>query len=403
MIRGPQVPLGRGEFVSLQAVLISLIALSIDAMLPALPAIGAELRAPNANDTQLVVSALFFGFSIGQILFGPLSDSIGRKRAVYGGLLIFIVGDIVSLLSTDFSTMLIGRALQGFGVAAPRIVSIALVRDLFKGREMARTMSLIMMIFITVPALAPAVGQAILHILPWRYIFGFILIIAISGLLWFAGRQPETLSIENRVPFSFRQILDSVKETVRNRTAFGYTIASGLIFGAFVGYLSSTQQIFQVQFALGDQFPLYFGILALAIGAASFCNSQLVVRYGMRSLSWRALQVVTVVSVVFFLVALRLHGVPPLWAFMAWGLISFFSIGILFGNFNAMAMEPMGHIAGTAAAVIGSLTTAISLVFGVSIGQMYSGTVLPLVGGFGVMGIAAMAVFHWVGRHETRS
>ncbi len=394
---------GLVEFVTLMAIMTSLLALSIDAMLPALPQIGAELGVENENHTQLVVSTLFLGFAVGQILFGPLSDSIGRKPAVYIGLMIFVLGDAISILSTDFNMMLFGRVLQGFGVAGPRIVTIALVRDKFAGREMARIMSLIMMVFIIVPAIAPALGQGILFLAPWRFIFGFILSLAVTAFVWFALRQPETLPSSKRVSFSVVQIFASIRETCVNRTAFGYTIAAGLVFGAFIGYLSSAQQIFQVQYGLGERFPLFFGSLALAIGGASYFNSRLVIRYGMRALSWRALQVLSGVSAVFYLITFVSDGWLPLWALMLWGALSFFCIGILFANFNALAMEPLGHIAGTAAAVIGSLTSFVSLAFGVYIGQIYSGTALPLIGGFAVLGIASMAVMLWTEREEIQA
>ncbi len=391
------------EFVSLMAILTSLLALSIDAMLPALPQIGMDLGVTSENHTQLIVSSMFFGFAAGQIVFGPLSDSFGRKPVVYLGLSIFIIGDVISILSTDFTTMLIGRVLQGVGVAGPRVVSIALVRDQFEGRAMARIMSLIMMVFIAVPALAPALGQGILYFAPWRYIFSFILSLAVIALIWFAIRQPETLPAENRATFSFRRVFSAIRETCLNRTAFGYTVAAGLVFGAFIGYLSSAQQIFQNQYGLGDQFPYYFGALALAIGAASYSNARLVQRLGMRALSWRALQVLCGVSVLFMVAAYSLNSWLPLWAFMVWAAIAFFAIGFLFGNFNALAMEPLGHIAGTGAAVIGSLTTFISLTFGVYIGQIYDGSVLPLIGGFAGLGAASMGVMLWTERGNVKS
>ena len=389
---------GLGEFVTLMGILTSLLALSIDAMLPALSEIGAELGVENKNHSQLIVSALFVGFAVGQMFFGPLSDSIGRKPAIYLGLGIFVLGDVISILATNFPMMLIGRVLQGFGVAGPRIVAIALVRDRFKGREMARILSLIMMVFIVVPALAPALGQGILFFAPWRFIFGFILCLATVAFVWFALRQPETLPPQKRVSFSLVQILSGVRETCTNRSAIGYTLAAGSLFGAFIGYLSSAPQIFQVQFGLGDQFPLFFGSLAVAIGAAAFFNSRMVLRHGMRVLSWRALQGLSSMAILFCLIAFAQDGWLPLWGLMFWGAVSFFCIGILFGNFNALAMEPMGHIAGTAAAVIGCLSTMTGLAFGVYIGQIYNGTALPLIGGFALLSMTSMGIMLWTER-----
>ena len=264
------------------ALMISLVALSIDAMLPALPDIGRDLGVEKENDTQLVITALFLGLAAGQMLYGPLSDSTGRKPAIFAGVVLFIAGCLLSVFATSFTVMLLGRVLQGFGAAAPRIVTIALVRDQYEGRTMARIMSLVMAAFILVPALAPGVGQVILMVANWRAIFGVLLALAVIALVWFGIRQPETLAHDRRMPFSPGRIALAVRETCVSRVAFGYTIASGLIFGAFVGYLNSAQQIFQKQYALGAQFPLYFAVLALSIGGASYVNARLVMRLGMR-------------------------------------------------------------------------------------------------------------------------
>jgi len=387
-----------GEFVALTALIISLVALSIDIMLPALQQIGGDLGAARTNDAQLILTALFVGLAAGQIVYGPLSDSFGRKPAIHAGLLLFILGCLISILATSFTVMLVGRVLQGLGAAGPRSVTVALVRDQYEGRAMARIMSLVMAVFIMVPALAPGIGQIILMIAHWRAIFGFILVVAAIALVWFALRQPETLAPERRVGFSPSRIVLAVRETCGNRVAFGYTLAAGLIFGAFVGYLSSAQQIFQIQYGLGELFPLYFAALALAIGGASLVNARLVMRHGMRRLSAWALGLLTGLSLAFLGLAAALEGAPPLWALMTYMMVAFFCIGMLFSNFNALAMEPLGHIAGVGAAVVGSLTTFISLALGAIIGQSYDGTVLPLVAGFALLGLAAIAVIRWIER-----
>ncbi len=394
MARTPPQP-RFGEFVTLTALVISLVALSIDIMLPALQQIAGDLGAPRANDSQLIVTALFAGLAAGQIVYGPLSDSIGRKPAIHAGLLLFILGCLMSILATNFTVMLAGRVLQGLGAAGPRSVIVALVRDRYEGRAMARIMSLVMAVFIMVPALAPGIGQIILMIAHWRAIFGFLLAVATISLVWFALRQPETLAPERRVEFSPSRIVLAVRETCGNRVAFGYTLASGLIFGAFVGYLNSAQQIFQIQYGLGALFPLYFAVLALAIGAASLLNGRLVMRHGMRRLSSWALWLLTGLSLVFLVPAALAAGAPPLWALMAYLVSAFFCIGMLFANFSALAMEPLGHIAGVGAAVVGSLTTLISMILGTAIGQSYDGTVLPLVAGFALLSLVAIAVMRW--------
>jgi DHA1 family bicyclomycin/chloramphenicol resistance-like MFS transporter len=387
--------LGFGEFVALAAMMTSLVALSIDVMLPALPEIGQELGVLRANDNQLIISMLFLGMAVGQMVYGPLSDSTGRKPAIYGGFGLFILGCLLCLLAPSFPVMLAGRLLQGIGAAGPRIVTVALVRDQYQGRAMARVMSFVMTVFILVPVIAPALGQGLLSIAHWRAIFGVYLALALITVSWFALRQPETLLPNRRVPFSLERIVAAIREILANRIALGYTITAGLISGAFLGYLNSAQQIFQKQYGLGAQFPLYFAILALALGSASFVNARLVMRYGMRLLAGRALIIISGNSIIFWGVAFALNGRPPLWALMIYLLVSFFCIGILFGNLNALAMEPLGHIAGVGAAVVGALSTLISMVLGTLIGQRYDGTILPLVGGFMILGLAAGMVMRW--------
>lgn len=383
------------EFVILIALIISLVALSIDAMLPALPHIAADLGVTRINDSQYVITVFFAGMGIGQIFFGPLSDSIGRRPAILSGLLLFAAGCLLSILAVDFTQMLLGRFLQGLGASGPRIVSIALVRDCFKGREMARVMSFVMTVFILVPVFAPAVGQGILLIADWRLIFVMFLGLIVAVGFWFWQRQPETLTRDKRIAFSVAQLIHDTRGILRLRAAFGYTLAMGLVFGAFIGYLSSSQQIFQVQYQLQDLFPLYFGILAAAIGCASLVNARLVVRFGMRRLSRIALSAICLLSFPFFLLALVFDGHPNLYLLMLYLLIVFFCFGVLFGNLNAMAMEPLGNIAGLGSAVVGSISTLISVVFGVIVANAYDNTVLPLVLGFAVLGLIALLVMRW--------
>jgi DHA1 family bicyclomycin/chloramphenicol resistance-like MFS transporter len=383
------------EFVVLMAMIISMVALSIDAMLPALPNIAADLGVTRINDSQYVISILFAGMAIGQMIFGPMSDSVGRKYAINVGFAVFIVGCLVSLLAETFTMMLIGRFLQGFGAAGPRVVSIALVRDRYEGREMARVMSFVMTIFILVPIVAPALGQAILMFSDWRGIFWMFLVLSFIALSWFNLRQPETLLVENRIRFSIKQVLSDIKYICVIPAAMGYTIATGIIFGAFLGYLSSSQQIFQQQYHLGNQFVIYFGILAASLGLASLLNAQLVMRFGMRRLSHGATFFIVVLSVPFYFLAQHYSGSPPLWQVMAYLLTVFFFVGILFGNLNALAMEPLGSVAGLGAAVVGSLSTLISVALGVIIANAYNGTILPLVSGFALLSIGCLMVMGW--------
>ncbi|MFZ7127869.1 MAG: multidrug effflux MFS transporter [Desulfobacterales bacterium] len=374
---------------------ISLVALSLDTMLPALPEIGRDLGLRNSNDAQMVISSLVFGLSFGQIIYGPLSDSMGRKPMLFAGVAIFVAGCALSLLSTSFTVMLAGRVLQGVGSAGPRSMVVAMIRDQYEGRAMARVMSSIMAVFIVVPAIAPTLGQGIILLAGWRAIFGTLLTLSLINVAWFALRQPETLLPRHRIPFSVKRISGAVVEVCRNRTAFGYTVVAGFILGAFLGYLNSAQQIFQELYGLGTRFPLFFGILALSIGSASLFNSRIVMRFGMRRLTAGAMKLLTVLSGCHFTAAYAFGGHSPLWMLMACFMVTFFCIGVLFGNLNAIAMSPMGHIAGTASAVIGALSGFISVPIAIWIGKAYNGTTLPLIGGFTILGILSLFVMRW--------
>ncbi|KAA3659483.1 MAG: MFS transporter [Chloroflexi bacterium] len=375
--------------------LMSLTALSIDAMLPALQQIGTDLNVQNANDRQLVISMIFMGLAVGQLFFGPLSDKTGRKPAIFAGLTLFMAGSLIAMFSVNFPMMLAGRALQGIGISAPRAVTLALVRDQFEGRAMARVMSFVMTVFILIPMLAPTMGQAILLFAGWRAIFGSFVLLALIAFIWLAIRQPETLSPENRAPFTLQRILSTTLEVIKTRRAFGYTITAGLVSGAFIGYLNSSQQIFQELYELGTRFPLYFAIISGSVGLASLFNSRLVMRFGMRLLVKRSLLIISILSVVAFGVALLASGQPPLWVLMAYVMTSFFCVGILFGNMNSLAMEPLGHIAGIGAAIVGSLSTLISTLLGTIIGQSYNETILPIVAGFGILAGLSIFVVNW--------
>ena len=262
----------------MMALLMSLVALTIDVLLPALDQIGSSLEGLDPNDNQLVISTVFLGMAFGLMLYGPLSDSFGRKNAIYLGITIFLIGDLISLYSSNFTFMLIGRMCQGFGAAACRVVTLAMIRDKFSGKEMGRVMSLIMVFFVLVPAVAPTLGQAILLFSDWRGIFWLLFVAGLTGVLWLYFRQPETLVKEKRLKFSSSTIISGIKETLTNQVARFDMVAAGIRFGAFVGYLSSAQQILQEQYNLGNLFSVYFGGLALAIGFASFVNARLLGR-----------------------------------------------------------------------------------------------------------------------------
>lgn len=389
MIKTPKIR--EVEFIAVLALLMSISAYSIDAMLPALGIIGTDFNVQVANQTQFIISALFVGLSIGQLFYGPLSDSVGRRTSIFLGLAIFILGSVISSVSTNMSVMLMGRVLQGFGASGPRIVAMALVRDRFKGEAMARIMSFVMAVFIIVPALAPAVGQWILNIFNWRSIFVSQLVLGMIALFWFGFRLQETLPKANRKRFDLPQFYSAFQKTIRQRSTVGYTLASGFILAAFMGYLNSAQQVYQGYFALGDKLPLFFGILSVAIGSASFTNSQLVMRLGMSRLVWLAAGISSLASTSFVLVMALQPQWVSLTSFMAAMIVIFFCAGILFGNLSSLALEPLGDIAGSASAFIGTFQSVVSVSFGVLIGQMYNGTLYPLMLGYSIMGVCALA------------
>lgn len=379
------------EFVLLMALMVSVMALSIDAILPAMGKIGSDLGVLDENKAQYVIGALFLGMTFGQVIYGPLSDSFGRKRMIFIGLVFFLAGSLLSGLAQNFTIMLIGRLLQGFGAAAPRTVSTAVVRDLYHGREMARIISFIMAVFILIPAVAPALGQAILLVAGWRVIFVILFLNGLITLLWMSWRLPETLPMEKRKRFDRVTILKGVREVISDRITRGYTLCAGLVFGVMVGYLSTARQIFQEYFHVGDMFSVYFAMLALAIGGASILNSFIVRRLGMRKICHYALLGLVVVSSIFCLVESVSGHIVPLWQFMVFALLAFFCMGLVFGNTNAAAMEHMGHIAGVATAVIGSVSSAVAVIFGTLIGQFYNGTLMPI--GIGFLCLSSAAFF----------
>ncbi|MFN8528817.1 MAG: multidrug effflux MFS transporter [Anaerolineae bacterium] len=389
------------EFIIIISMMMALTALSIDAMLPALPQIGNDLGIVNPNDRQLIISVIFLGQALGQLFFGPLSDKTGRRQAIFAGYALFIAGALLAALSTSFPIMLLGRIMQGIGVSAPRAVSTAMIRDLFEGRRMARIMSFAMAVFILIPMVAPSIGQGLMLIGGWRSIFGSFLLFALITVLWFGLRIPETLPLERRHPFSFQRISTSIVETLKIRAALGFTLTGGLVLGVFVGYLNSSQQIFQDQYGLGEQFPLFFAANALSMGLASFLNARFVMRYGMLKMVQWALAAIFGAALIFLAPAILFAGTPPLWLLMVFFLVAFFCIGILFANVNSLAMEPLGHMAGLGAAVVGSISTLISMVLGIVIGGSYNGTILPLLLGMVLLMGLANGVVRWTVASQT--
>jgi len=389
------------EYVALVACLIAIGALGTDLMLPALNVIGLAFGVGNENDVHLIITAFFLGMAGGQLIAGPLSDRYGRKPIIHIGYGIFVLGCILSIFAQSWAMMLTGRVLQGFGAAAPRVVTVALVRDEYEGRAMARIMSVVMAVFITVPIIAPALGLALIQVGDWQATFVGLAVLSVSVSLWFHVRQPETLAVQNRRSLLPRDIWAGLIEVFNFRVTLGYTLAAGLIFGMFIGYLGSAQQIFQDTFKAGNLFVVYFAIASLSFGVASLINAKLVMRFGMRRLTGLALVCLTIISFGFWLLLLNYAGVPSISLFLTWQLSAFFFVGIIFGNINALCLEPLGHLAGLGAAFTGSLSTFISLPLAWFIGNQFDGTVFPLVAGFSLLSLTACAVVVWTEKYPS--
>ena len=393
--------IGFREFVTLMASLISMIALSIDVMLPALKQIGEELNAANPNDPQLVIGLFFLGMAVAQLVYGPLSDSFGRRPMIFLGFGIYLLGSAICLASDSLYALIVGRIVQGIGAAGPRIVANAIIRDRYEGRVMASVTSLVMSVFIVVPVLAPLMGQGIMAISHWRMIFWVLAVLAFALLIWAAIRLPETLPPNARQPFSIGRIMRAIWEVLRNRLAFGCTVTMGLIFASFLAFLSSAQQVLGEAYGLGEWFPITFSCLATVVGFTSVINSRLVLRMGMQTLANVGIWTIILASSFFVLWSFAL-GMPPLPIALLWLACSVGSIGIVFGNLNAMAMEPLGHIAGIGTAVVGTLSSLISVVVGTQIARSFDGSGLPIALGYAVFGLCAAAVFWWATQGRVR-
>jgi DHA1 family bicyclomycin/chloramphenicol resistance-like MFS transporter len=368
-------------------------ALGVDLMLPALADIGRDLLVSAANHRQWVVTVYMVGFGAGQLVYGPLADRLGRRPVLIATLLGFIAASVFAASSVTFAALLGARLLQGLMSASTRVLAVAIVRDGASGRQMARTMSIAQMIFFIVPILAPTLGQGLLAFGPWRFIFYALGGFAALVLAWSLVRLPETLPVARRLPLSLANLRQSYRLTLTNRYSIGYAIAAALTFGGIIAFVSSAQQIFVDEFGAGRRFTLLFAICAFSMGVASFANSRLVERLGTRLISQTAVLALIALSVVHLIVIQA--GQETLTSYMILQALSMTCIGLCGSNFGAMAMEPVGHIAGTASSVQGFITSIGAVLVGSAIGQSYAGTTLPLAIGYLLIGVAVLALI-WV-------
>jgi DHA1 family bicyclomycin/chloramphenicol resistance-like MFS transporter len=382
--------MGFPEFVVVIASIMALNPLAMDMMLPALPDIAATFQIKDANRTQEVLSTFLIGFGFGQFIMGPLSDRFGRRPVLVDGMVLYCVASLLAIAAQSFETLLLARALQGLGTSATRVIATSIVRDCYAGRRMASVMSFAMMVFIAVPVIAPSLGQAVMLLTQWRGIFIVLTLYGALALAWSAWRMPETLVPEERKSLALRDVLGAFRQTITNRQTLGYALAAGFVQGALFAFVFISQQVFVDIYKLGRYFPLAFAAAAIGIAAAGFLNARFVGRIGMRIMSHGALTGFVAVAGIT-MAAAYLHTLP-LWLFMPLAALMMFSFGLMIANFTALAMEPQGHIAGTASSLYGSITTLLGIGIGTVIGQDFNGTLLPFATGFFICALAALAI-----------
>ena len=377
------------EFILLMACLMSIVALSIDTILPALQPIGMSIGTRNSSENQLLITMIFLGLGFGQLIFGPISDHLGRKPVIYMGFVIFVLSSMLCVFASSIEMMVAGRILQGIGLSAPRTLSIAMIRDRFEGNYMAKIMSFVVSIFILVPIVAPTLGKFMLDNYGWKSIFYSQLIFGALILIWLWKRQPETLRPAYKKKFSSAIFIHGTKEFIRYRSAVIFTFVSGLITGSFMVFLSTSQHIFEVQYRLVDEFPYIFGALAFSVGLATFTNGTLVVRFGMMRLV-TIFMLLFLATSVLYMVFFSGEINPSIRVLVIFLTVQFFSVGFLFGNVRSLAMQPLEHIAGIGAAINGFVSTVMAVPIAAFIGSFVQTTALPLFMGFGACGLGSV-------------
>ena len=390
------------EFIVIMASLMSLVALSIDALLPALNQIGLSVGFEHPKDNQLLITMIFLGLGFGQLISGPLSDSFGRKPIIYVGFTVFVLASFVCVSATSLEMMVLGRILQGIGLSAPRTISIAMVRDSYSGDYMARVMSFIVVIFILVPVVAPALGKVVLDLYGWKAIFYSQLFFGVIVMGWLWKRQPETLQPAHKKKFTVVLFVDGAKEFIKHKQAIASTIISGFFTGSFMVYLSASQHIFQAQYDMAEEFPFIFAGLAIGVGFATFLNGTFVIKYGMLKLVSIAMLFFTLIPMVYmgFFYGTSNPSIGVLLIFFG---LQFFSLGFLFGNLRALAMEPVGHIAGIGSAINGFVSTIMAVPIATYIGKFVTTTALPLFIGFSICGICSLISLQILKRYKKRN
>ncbi|MEL6509252.1 MAG: multidrug effflux MFS transporter [Pseudomonadota bacterium] len=370
---------GRAEFIALMAMISATVAFSIDAMLPALPEIAAQLTPDAPERATLIITSFVFGMGIGTLFAGPLSDAFGRRPIIFAGFVLYCIGALLAFLANTLEWVLAARVIQGIGVAGPRIVALAVIRDLFSGREMARLMSFVLLVFSLVPAIAPALGAVIIWGVGWRGIFGAFVLFSLLIGCWYATRMPETLPVKARRAMRLPLLWAALQEMLSIPMVRLSMMTQALCFGMLFAVLSTTQQMFDLVFDKSASFPLWFGLIALLAATASIVNARFVMRLGMRKLVMTVLGTQILISsgllISFNMIDNKAHLFP---IFLFWITSLFFLAGMTLGNLNALAMEPVGHIAGMAASLMGSVSTIGAVFVAVPIGLAFTGSPVPV-------------------------
>jgi len=386
MMQDERRRLGRVEFIAMMGTIFATVAFSIDAMLPALPEIAGDLTPEAVNRAQLILTSFVLGMGLGTLVVGPLSDALGRKTVILLGAVLYLAGALLALVAPSLELILLARVIQGLGASGPRVVSIAMIRDLYSGRAMAQIVSYAMMIFTLFPAVAPLIGAAIIAGFGWRSIFVAFMVFSVVSVSWVMLRQPETLPREARRKLSLGQTWRDMREAMANRQMQLSILVQTFVFGALFGTLSSVQQVFDLTYGRGESFPLWFAFIALLSAPAAPTNARLVMRLGMRPMIRTALWVSAACSFAAAIVIGVLNlGAAEFWVYFVWTVSIFASAAFTIGNLNALALEPLGHIAGTASSLMGALATVGGALAGAALGQLYDGTAVPLAIGAGVM------------------
>ena len=350
--------------------MISFVALTIDTLLPAYGEIKTYYDIEDAH-LHWIITSLFIGFSFGQIIFGPLSDRLGRQNSIIIGVSIYLLGCIICLASSSYTSFVIGRLIQGLGIGGPRVVSQAICRDLYSGNKLASINSFIMSIFILVPIVAPLIGQTIMIILSWKSIIVFFIVFSFTTTLLLKIFVKETLT--RKIEFNFTTILRSFQAVMKNTKSLLYIISLGTLLGGLLTFINICQPVYQDFFDLGLYFPLFFAAIASMLGISSFLNSNLVLKYGAVKISLFFSTLFMIWCIVNFLFNLSLINEELLW-FSIFIMVNFFFFGFIFGNLNALALDPFGYMAGNASSVIGALSTILAVTISSLATSSFDGT-----------------------------